>query len=203
MRHGEVEHGHVRTRLGRQTHRLDAIGRFGDDLEPLPLQQKSESLPYDRMVIRQQDTRRHTGECSGGGARANQGNARIRPRETPAGRPGATAQAGEPVRAGSVRGERRTGRARRSGGCRLLHDPRPVGFGGLEADPEKPGDFLRRLPLGDQLQDLALAGGQRIAGSPTWPGRPRPPRARCRGSGTSCPAAPRGSPAPDPPRPGS
>src|SRR5262245_5885496 len=44
----------------------------------------------------------------------------------------------------------------------LLHDARSVRLRGLEADPEQLGDFFGRLPLGDELQNLALARRQRV-----------------------------------------
>src|SRR2546427_1138090 len=46
----------------------------------------------------------------------------------------------------------------------LLHDPCPVGLNGLGADAEDLGDLLRRVALGDELQDLALPGRQRVRG---------------------------------------
>ena len=44
----------------------------------------------------------------------------------------------------------------------LLHDPRAVGLGGLDADPQEVRDLLRGLPLGDELEDLELPGAQRV-----------------------------------------
>ncbi len=42
----------------------------------------------------------------------------------------------------------------------LLHEPGAVGPGRLNAHPQEPGDLLRRLPFGYELEDLALSGGQ-------------------------------------------
>jgi hypothetical protein len=39
----------------------------------------------------------------------------------------------------------------------LAHDGRAVRIGRLHADTEDLGDLLRRLALGDELQDFALA----------------------------------------------
>src|SRR5437899_6387784 len=52
-----------------------------------------------------------------------------------------------------------------AGGVRrveLLHNVRAVRLGGLHADPEQLGDFLRGLAGRDQLQHLAFTRGERI-----------------------------------------
>src|SRR5205823_974059 len=54
----------------------------------------------------------------------------------------------------------------------LLHDSKPILLGGSNGDPEKPGDLLRRLALGQELQNLPFARRQRI-GSPFRLGRMR------------------------------
>src|SRR5262249_37156846 len=43
-----------------------------------------------------------------------------------------------------------------------LHDPHPVGLDRLDAEVEDLRDLLGRLPLGDQLQDLALPVRERV-----------------------------------------
>ncbi len=42
-----------------------------------------------------------------------------------------------------------------------VHELGPVGLDRLDAHPEEPGDRLRRLPLRDQPEHLALPGRQR------------------------------------------
>ena len=44
----------------------------------------------------------------------------------------------------------------------LLEDVRPVALDGLLADHERLGDLVAGVPLGDQLDDLELARGQRV-----------------------------------------
>src|ERR1039458_7495406 len=46
----------------------------------------------------------------------------------------------------------------------LLHDVGAVGFDGIDAEIEQGGDFLARLALGDELQDLPFAGGEQLVG---------------------------------------
>src|SRR5262249_43931878 len=46
----------------------------------------------------------------------------------------------------------------------LLEEPASVGARGLVADAEALGDLAHRVAVGDQLEDLALAGGERAEG---------------------------------------
>ena len=57
-----------------------------------------------------------------------------------------------------------TDEARRLVDLQLRHDPRPVGLSGLGADAEELRDLLGRPAFGHELQNLALAIRQRVAG---------------------------------------
>ena len=48
-----------------------------------------------------------------------------------------------------------------------FHQPRAVGFHGLDADPQQLGHFAGGVSLPDQAQQLSLARGQAIDGSIT------------------------------------
>ena len=58
-RHGEVKDGHVGPKLPREPRSLVPVVRLADDVKRLALEERSQALAEEQMIIGQQDPKRH------------------------------------------------------------------------------------------------------------------------------------------------